>query len=97
MDLPLGLLLLLSLIFLHHNKDGGYNSTNINKQLSSAQNTPALQTSAKKTQSFGLVCSHSRPRSHLAQFVTKTKWPIETTGSGEENGLFEAGLSSWVN
>ena len=40
---PLGLLFLLSLIFLRHNKDGGYNSTNINKQLSPAQNTPALQ------------------------------------------------------
>ena len=37
------LLFLLSLIFLRHNKDGGYNSTNINKQLSPAQNTPALQ------------------------------------------------------
>ena len=32
-----------SLIILRHNKDGGYNSTNINKQLSSTQNTPALQ------------------------------------------------------
>ena len=41
--LPLGLLFLLSLFFLHHNKDGGYNGTNINKQLSPAQNTPALQ------------------------------------------------------
>ena len=41
--LPLGLLFLLSLIFLRHNKDGGYNSTNITKQLSPAQNTPALQ------------------------------------------------------
>ena len=41
--LPLGLLFLLSLIFLRHNKDGGYNSTNINKQLSPAQNTPAQQ------------------------------------------------------
>ena len=31
-------------IFLRYNiKDGGYNSTNINKQLSPAQNTPALQ------------------------------------------------------
>ena len=29
--------------FLRHNKDDGYNSTNINKQLSPAQNTPALQ------------------------------------------------------
>ena len=37
-------LFLLSLIFLGHNiKDGGYNSTNINKQLSPAQNTPAMQ------------------------------------------------------
>ena len=43
--LPLGLLFVLSLIFLRHNKDGGYNSTNINKQLSPAQNTPALQAS----------------------------------------------------
>ena len=42
---PLGLLFLLSLIFLRHNKDGGYNSTNINTQLSPAQNTPALQAS----------------------------------------------------
>ena len=39
----MGLLFVLSLIFLGHNKDGGYNSTNINKQLSPAQNTPALQ------------------------------------------------------
>ena len=38
------LLCLLSLIFLRHKiKDGGYNNTNINKQLSLAQNTPALQ------------------------------------------------------
>ena len=40
---PLALLFLHSLIFLRHNKDGGYNSTNINKQLSPAQNVPALQ------------------------------------------------------
>ena len=32
-----------SLIILRHNKDGSYNSTNINKQLSPAQNTSALQ------------------------------------------------------
>ena len=33
-----------SLIFLHHNiKDGSYNCTNINKQLSPAENAPALQ------------------------------------------------------
>ena len=39
-----GLLFLLSLIFLSHKiGDGGYNNTNINKQLSRAQNTPALQ------------------------------------------------------
>ena len=38
---------LLSLIFLRHKiKDGGYNNTNINKQLSPAQNTPALQAMA---------------------------------------------------
>ena len=38
------LLFLLSPIFLcHKTKDGGYNNTNINKQLSPAQNTPALQ------------------------------------------------------
>ena len=41
------LIFLLSLIFLRHNKDGGYNSTNINKQLSPAQNTPALQATLK--------------------------------------------------
>ena len=41
---PQGLQFLLSLIFLRHNKDGGYNSTNINKQ-QPAQNTPALQAS----------------------------------------------------
>ena len=35
--------ILLSLIFLRHNKDDGYDSTNINKQLLHAQNTPALQ------------------------------------------------------
>ena len=35
---------MLKLIFLRHNiKDGGYNSTNINKQLSPAQITPAMQ------------------------------------------------------
>ena len=35
---------MLKLIFLRHNiKDGGYNSTNIKKQLSPAQNTPKLQ------------------------------------------------------
>ena len=33
--------ILLSLIFLRHNKDDGYDSTN--KQLLHAQNTPALQ------------------------------------------------------
>ena len=38
---------LLSLIFFHHNKDGSYNSTNINKQLSPAQNTPLLQATLK--------------------------------------------------
>ena len=39
-----GLLFLLSLIFLGHNiKDGSFNSTNINNQLSPAQNTSALQ------------------------------------------------------
>ena len=43
--LPLGLLFLLSLIFLRHDKDGGYNSTNINTQRSPTQNTPALQAS----------------------------------------------------
>ena len=33
-----------NLIFLRHNiKDSGYSSTNITKQLSPAQNTPALQ------------------------------------------------------
>ena len=45
---------LLSLIFLHHNKDGGYNSTNINKQLLPTQNLPALQTILWRT--FPLVC-----------------------------------------
>ena len=40
---PLGLLFVLSLIFLRQNKDGGYNSTSTNKQLSPTQNTPALQ------------------------------------------------------
>ena len=39
-----GLLFLLSLIFLGHNiKDGSFSSTNINNQLSPAQNTSALQ------------------------------------------------------
>ena len=34
----------LSVIFLRHKiRDGGYNNTNINKHLSPAQNTPALQ------------------------------------------------------
>ena len=47
-----GLLFLISLIFLCHNKDGGYNSTNINKQLSPAQNTLALQATAWQTASL---------------------------------------------
>ena len=38
---------LLPLIFLRLNKDGGYNSTNINKQLSPTQNTPAPQATPK--------------------------------------------------
>ena len=39
-----GYYFLLSLIFLGHNiKDGSFNSTNINNQLSPAQNTSALQ------------------------------------------------------
>ena len=38
---------LLSLISLRHNKDGSYKSTNINKQLSPAQNTPLLQATPK--------------------------------------------------
>ena len=46
---PQGLQFLLSLIFLRHNKDGGYNSTNINKQLSPAQNTPALQANSNQS------------------------------------------------
>ena len=54
--LPLGLLFLLSLIFLRHNKDGGYNSTNINKQLSPAQNTLALQATDAETQSSATHC-----------------------------------------
>ena len=40
------------LIFLRHNiKDGGYNSTNINKQLSPAQNTAALQATSQRRRS----------------------------------------------
>ena len=50
----IGLLFLLSLIFLRHNKDGGYNSTNINKQLLPAQNPPAQQAILWRT--FPLVC-----------------------------------------
>ena len=53
---PLGLLFLLSLIFLRHNKDVGYNSTNINKQLSPAQNTLALQATGAQTQSLATHC-----------------------------------------
>ena len=53
--LSLGLLFVLSLIFLRHNKDGGYNSTNINKQLSPAQNTPTLQASYEGVDK--LICS----------------------------------------
>ena len=60
--LPLGLLFLLSLIFLRHNKDGGYISTNINKQLSPAQNTPALQATGAETQ---LSATHCLVRSRL--------------------------------
>ena len=61
--LPLGSLFLLFLIFLHHNKDGGYNSTNINqinKELSPAQNTPALQAmyTVKPPLSGHLLSSH---------------------------------------
>ena len=36
--LPLVLQFLLSRVFIHHNKDGSYNSTNINKQLSPSKN-----------------------------------------------------------
>ena len=50
---PQGLQFLLSLIFLRHDKGGGYNSTNINKQLSLAQNTPALEASG--AQKFRLL------------------------------------------
>ena len=60
--LPLGLLFLLSLIFLRHHKDGGYISTNINKQLSPAQNTPALQATGAETQ---LSATHCLVRSRL--------------------------------
>ena len=45
----LTLTILLSLIVLRHNNDDAYNSTNINKQLSPSQNTPALQASWKKS------------------------------------------------
>ena len=54
--IPQGLQFLLSLIFLRHSKDGGYNSTNINKQ-QPAQNTPALQASG--AQKFRLLRSLS--------------------------------------
>ena len=60
--LPLGLLFLLFLIFLRHNKDGAYNSTNIHKQLSPAQNTPALQATGAQTQSSA---THYLVRSRL--------------------------------
>ena len=53
---PQGLQFLLSLIFLRHDKDGGYNSTNKNKQ-QPAQNTPALQASG--AQKFRLMRSLS--------------------------------------
>ena len=62
-DLPLGLLFLLSLIFLRHNKDGGYNGTNINKQLSPAQNTPALQ--ANNNGSLSYISYHYSSRRQL--------------------------------
>ena len=40
------------LIFLRHNRDGGYNSTN--KQLSPAQNTPALQARLTADQGYSV-------------------------------------------
>ena len=47
---------LLSLIFLCNNiKDGGYNSTNINKQLSPTQNTPALQATMTRIAYHGII------------------------------------------
>ena len=59
----LRLLFLLSLIFLRRNKDGGYNSTNINKQLSPAQNTPALQ--ANNNGSLSYISYHFSSRRQL--------------------------------
>ena len=46
--------------FLRHNKDGGYNSTNINQQLSPAQNMPALQASLSFQQN---ICNKPNYRS----------------------------------
>ena len=62
--IPLGLLFLLSLIFLRHNNDGCYNSTNINKQLSPAQNqAPALQ--ANNNGSLSYISYHYSSRRQL--------------------------------
>ena len=59
-----GLLFLLSPIFLCHKiKDGGYNNTNIKKQLSPAQNTPALQAA-------------DLPLSRHALYQPTNHWPV---------------------
>ena len=58
------LLFLLSPIFLCHKiKDGGYNNTNINKQLSPAQNTLALQAA-------------DLPLSRHALYQPTNHWPV---------------------
>ena len=54
-----------AIIFPRHNNDDGYNSTNINKQLSPSQNTPALQASWKKV--FPL---------HFQQYNQSKYWKI---------------------
>ena len=64
--LPLKLLFLLSLIFLRHNKDGGDNSTNINKQPSPAQNTPVLQAN-DSTQTIPLALKTKEATDYLGQ------------------------------
>ena len=62
-----GSLFLLSPIFLCHKiKDGGYDNTNINKQLSPPQNTPALQAA-------------DLPLSRHALYQPTNHWPVVKT------------------
>ena len=69
--LPLGLLFLLSLIFPRHNKDGGYNSTNINqinKELS-----PKIRLHCRLQQTEFFLRSSSGPRPPYINYQTRSR------------------------